>query len=116
MLAGWLKKVAPDVFFRRVPCVATHGLVPLTRLYFALEEAGALDRLHGEVYKAIHEQSINSAIERSAQVDGNERIGARRLREDPESESVEREVQKARDTTVAYGIPRHRPWWWTASI
>jgi len=105
MLAGWLKKVAPDVFFRRVPALRRMDWVPLTRLYFALEEAGALDRLHGEVYKAIHEQSINlgdlSDLLKWTGTSGLERAGFEKILN---SESVSAKVQKARDTTVAYGI------------
>ena len=105
MLAGWLKKVAPDVFFRRVPALRRMDWVPLTRLYFALEEAGALDRLHGEVYKAIHEQSINLGdlgdLLKWTGTSGLERAGFERILN---SESVSAKVQKARDTTVAYGI------------
>ena len=105
MLAGWLKKVAPDVFFRRVPALRRMDWVPLTRLYFALEEAGALDRLHGEVYKAIHEQSINLGdlgdLLKWTGTSGLERAGFEKILN---SESVSAKVQKARDTTVAYGI------------
>ena len=105
MLAGWLKKVAPDVFFRRVPALRRMDWVPLTRLYFALEEAGALDRLHGEVYKAIHEQSINlgdlSDLLKWTGTSGLERAGFEKILN---SESVSAKVEKARDTTVAYGI------------
>jgi thiol:disulfide interchange protein DsbA len=79
--------------------------VPLTRLYFALEEAGALDRLHGEVYKAVHERGINLGDSREllkwADLNGLERASFEKILN---SESVSVKVQKARDTTVAYGI------------
>lgn len=105
MLAGWLEKLAPDVFFRRVPALRRMDWVPLTRLHFALEEAGALDRLHGVVYKAIHERSINlgdsSELLKWAEINGLERASFERILN---SDSVSAKVQKARDTTVAYGI------------
>jgi thiol:disulfide interchange protein DsbA len=105
MLAGWLKKLPPDVFFRRVPALRRMDWVPLTRLYFALEEAGVFDRLHGEVYKAIHERSINlgdsGELLKWAELNGLERASFENVLN---SESVGAKVQKARDTTVAYGV------------
>ena len=105
MLARWLKKLPPDVSFRRVPALRRMDWVPLTRSYFALEEAGALDRLHGEVYKAIHERGINlgdsSELLKWAEMNGLERASFDNVLN---SESASAKVQKARDTTVAYAI------------
>ena len=105
VLAGWLKKLAPDVSFRRVPALRRMEWVPLTRLYFALDEAGALDRLHGEVYKANHEKGINlgdpGELFKWAEMNGLDRT---RFGSILNSESTSAKVQKARDTTVAYGI------------
>jgi thiol:disulfide interchange protein DsbA len=105
VLAGWLKKLPPDVIFRRVPALRRMDWVPLTRLYFALEETGALDRLHGEVYKAINERGINlgdsSELLKWAEMNGLERASFDNVLN---SESSSAKVQKARDTTVAYGI------------
>ena len=105
MLSGWLKGLAPDASFRRVPALRRMEWVPLTRLYFALEEAGALDRLHGEVYQATHEKGINlgdsSELLKWAEINGLERASFEKVLN---SESVSTKVQKARDTTVAYGI------------
>ncbi|MEK6212036.1 MAG: thiol:disulfide interchange protein DsbA/DsbL [Pseudomonadota bacterium] len=105
MLAGWLKTLAPDVYFRRVPTLRRMDWVPLTRLHFALEEAGALDRLHGEVYKAIHERGINlgasNPLLKWVEMNGLERASFKKILN---SESVSAKVQRARDTTVAYGI------------
>jgi thiol:disulfide interchange protein DsbA len=104
-LAGWHKKLGPDVSFRRVPALRRMDWVPLTRLYFALEEAGALDRLHGEVYKAIHEKNINlgdpSEVFRWAESNGLDRASFGNILN---SDGTSAKVQKARDTTIAYGI------------
>ena len=104
-LAAWLRNLAPDVSFRRVPALRRMEWVPLTRLYFALEETGTLDRMHGEVYKAIHEKGINlgdsGELIRWAEMNGLERA---RFEKILNSESMGAKVQQARDTTVAYGI------------
>jgi len=105
MLAGWVRKLPSDVLFRRVPALRRMDWVPLTRLYFALDEAGALDRLHGEVYTVIHEKAANlgdsSELLKWAVIIGLERTSFEKILN---SESVSTKVQKARDTTVAYGI------------
>lgn len=104
-LAGWHKKLGPDVSFRRVPALRRMEWVPLTRLFFALEEAGALDRLHGEVYKAIHEKQINlgdpNEVTKWAESNGLDRASFGNMLN---SDGTSAKVQRARDTTVAYGI------------
>jgi len=105
MLAGWLRNLPPDASFRRVPALRRMEWAPLTRLYFVLEEAGALDRLHGEVYKAVHEKSINlgdsGELIKWAELNGLDRASFEKILN---SERMSAKVQKARDTTVAYGI------------
>lgn len=105
VLAGWLRKLPSDVSFRRVPALRRMEWVPLTRLYFVLEEAGALDRLHGEVYKAVHEKSIDlgdsGELIKWAEMNGLDRASFEKILN---SERMSVKVQKARDTTVAYGI------------
>lgn len=58
-LAAWVKKLPRDVVFKRQPAVLSDGWMPLTRAYYALEAVGALDRLHAEALRAIHEQHID---------------------------------------------------------
>ena len=55
-LNAWLKKKPADVEFKRVPVVFHESWAPLARLYYTLEALGAADRLHGEVFKSIHDQ------------------------------------------------------------
>jgi protein dithiol oxidoreductase (disulfide-forming) len=57
-LGAWLKKKPADVEFKRVPVVFHESWAPLARLYYTLEALGAVDKLHGEVFKAIHEQKV----------------------------------------------------------
>ncbi len=105
LLVEWLGRLPPDIAFRRVPALRRRDWIPLTRLYFALEQVGELARLHGRVYRDVHEQDLNlgnstEAIAWAAQHGLNRLIFARAL----ESEQVSTEVQRARDATVAYGI------------
>ena len=57
-LNAWLKKKSADIEFKRVPVVFHESWAPLARLYYTLEALGAVDKLHNEVFKAIHEQKM----------------------------------------------------------
>jgi thiol:disulfide interchange protein DsbA len=55
-LNAWLKKLPPDVSFRRVPVAFRDDFVPQQRLYYTLEAMGKVDELHDKVFDAIHQQ------------------------------------------------------------
>ena len=57
-LRNWLKQKPADVEYRRVPAVLADQWIPLTRTFYALEVVGALDKLHAEVFSAIHEKNV----------------------------------------------------------
>ncbi|HEX7810785.1 MAG TPA: thiol:disulfide interchange protein DsbA/DsbL [Burkholderiales bacterium] len=105
LLVQWLGRLPADVSFRRMPALRRMDWIPLTRLYFALEQTGELPRLHGQVYRDIHEKDLNlgnstDAIAWAAEHGLNRAAFAAIL----ESEQLSAEVQRARDATVAYGV------------
>jgi protein dithiol oxidoreductase (disulfide-forming) len=55
-LEAWVKKLPADVAFRQVPVgfMAPHQYH--ARLFYALEETGALGAMHRKVFNAIHQQ------------------------------------------------------------
>ena len=57
-LNAWLKKKPADVEFKRVPTVFHESWAPYARLYYTLEAMNLVDRLHGEVFKAVHDQKV----------------------------------------------------------
>jgi thiol:disulfide interchange protein DsbA len=57
-LRVWLKQKPADVDFRRVPAVFDNSWIPLTWTYYALDAMGVADKLHYDVFAAIHEQKI----------------------------------------------------------
>lgn len=57
-LKAWLKRKPADVEFQRVPAVFQDSWVPLTKAYFTIEAMGLVDKLHHEVFAAIHEQKV----------------------------------------------------------
>jgi protein dithiol oxidoreductase (disulfide-forming) len=57
-LKNWLAKKPADVEFRRVPAVLSDSWIPLTRAYYAIEVLGAVEKLHYEMFSAIHEKNL----------------------------------------------------------
>jgi thiol:disulfide interchange protein DsbA len=53
-LNAWIKAAPKDLAVRRVPVAFRDDFVPQQRLYYALEAMGLLDKLHGQVFAAIH--------------------------------------------------------------
>jgi thiol:disulfide interchange protein DsbA len=56
LLAEWLKHKPDDVEFRRVPAVFAQNWVPHARAFFAAQALGVLDKFHGALFHAIHEE------------------------------------------------------------
>ena len=57
VLETWLKTLAPDVAFRRVPVSFQDKWVPLGKEYYTLVALGEEGRLSGDMFKAIHGQN-----------------------------------------------------------
>lgn len=57
-LRVWLRQKPADVDFKRVPAVFDNSWVPLTWTYYALDAMGVVDKLHYDVFTAIHEQKL----------------------------------------------------------
>lgn len=57
-LRAWLKGKPADVEFRRVPAVLGDSWLPLTWAYYALDAMGAVEKLHYDVFAAIHQQNL----------------------------------------------------------
>ncbi|MDN5837019.1 MAG: thiol:disulfide interchange protein DsbA/DsbL [Nitrosospira sp.] len=53
-IKAWLKTMPKDVSFRYVPAIFRPNWIPGAKTFYALEALGARDRLHDNVYDAIH--------------------------------------------------------------
>lgn len=58
-LHAWLKRKPADVAFRSVPAIFRDSWVAHAQLFYSLEAMGRVDRLHSEVFRAIHEQKAD---------------------------------------------------------
>ena len=104
-LQAWLKTLPQDAYFRRVPALRRTAWIPLTKVYFALEQLGEIERLHARVYQAVHEGGLNlgnsTELHAWAQKSGLDSV---KLEQMLDSDLVRTQVQGARDATDAYGI------------
>lgn len=58
-LEAWLQKLPKDVVVTRVPAILNPNWMPLARAYYALETLGLLNKLHHDVFNAIHLQGMD---------------------------------------------------------
>ncbi len=55
----WTKKQSKQVVVKRVPAMLNENWSALTRVYYALEAIGMADKLHDDVFNAIHVDGMN---------------------------------------------------------
>lgn len=53
-LNAWARKLPKNVVLKRQPVIFADSWEPMARAYFALEALGAVDRLHADVFNALH--------------------------------------------------------------
>lgn len=57
-LNAWAKKLPRNVVLKRQPVIFSDSWEPMARAYFALEALGALGKLHGDVFNALHVEDL----------------------------------------------------------
>ncbi len=104
-LKKWTAKLPKDVEFRRIPAVPTERWMPNARTFYTLEAMGLLEKLHGEVFDAIHIDRVNLNDER-IQLDWMAKKGVDRAKftEAWKSFSVQSKTKRAIQQTQAYDI------------
>ena len=58
-LEAWSKRLPADVVLRRIPVGFRDDFVPQQRLFFSLQSMGLVDKLHGKVFTAIHDDRMD---------------------------------------------------------
>lgn len=57
-LRAWLRQKPADIDFKRVPAVFDNSWLPLTWAYYTLDAMGNVEKLHYDLFAAIHEQKL----------------------------------------------------------
>ncbi|NTV95833.1 MAG: thiol:disulfide interchange protein DsbA/DsbL [Thiobacillus sp.] len=58
-LEAWARKLPRNVVLKRQPVIFSDDWEPMARAYFALEALGVADKLHADVFNAVHIQDKN---------------------------------------------------------
>lgn len=104
-LRKWTAALPKDVEFRRIPAIPTERWMPNARTFYTLEAMGLIEKMHGEVFDAIHIDRVNLNDER-IQLDWMAKKGVDRARfaEAWKSFSVQSKTRRAAQLTQAYDI------------
>lgn len=106
VLVAWLKKLPADVSFRRVPAIFPNPKwPPAARLYYTLEAMNLVDKLHDDVFNAIHIDRSRLFEEKTVfEWVAKKGVDKKKFAEAWSSAGVQSRVQQARDLTVAAGV------------
>jgi thiol:disulfide interchange protein DsbA len=101
----WLKKLPPDVEFRRVPAVFNSRWGHDAAIFYTLEALGVLDKLHRPLFDAIHKSSLRTdneaALSEWLQKNG---VEPKKFMDTMKSFGVQSKLRRATQQTVAYKI------------
>lgn len=104
-LKKWTAKLPKDVEFRRLPAIPTERWAPNARTFYALEAIGELERLHGEVFDAIHLDSVKLEDEKiQLEWMAKKGVDTRKFSDAWKSFSVQSKVRRAAQLSQAYNI------------
>lgn len=105
-LDKWVKAQGKDVEVRRVPITFGRDVwLALAKMYYTLEALGELDRLHGPVFDALHNQRVPLNVE-AAQFEwiASKGIDAKKYQELYKSFTVQSKVARAQQIAAGYKI------------
>jgi len=101
----WLKKLPPDVEFRRVPAVFNSRWGHDAAIFYTLEAMGVLEKLHRPLFDAIHKSSLRTDNEAAfgewLQKNG---VDPKKFTDTMKSFGVQSKLRRATQQTVAYKI------------
>ncbi len=104
-LKKWVARLPKDVEFRRIPAVPTERWLPNARTFYTLEALGLVDKLHGEVFDAIHIDRVNLNDEKILlEWMAKKGVDGAKFTEAWKSFSVQSRTKRAVQLTQAYDI------------
>jgi hypothetical protein len=102
---AWLKKLPPDVEFRRVPAVFNSRWGHDAAIFYTSSAMGVLEKLHRPLFDAIHKRAC-APTTRPRSASGCRRTASirRRFMDTMKSFGVQSKTRRASQQTVAYKI------------
>jgi thiol:disulfide interchange protein DsbA len=105
LIERWVKKLPPDVQFRRIPAVFNERWAHDATIYYAFEALGLLDKLHRPFFDAIHRDRLRTddqqALAEWLQKNG---VEPKKFIETMKSFSVQSKARRAIQLTTGYKI------------
>ena len=104
-IEAWLKKLPPDVEFRRVPAVFNQRWGHDAAIYYTLEAMGLVEKLHRPLFDAIHKDNLRTDNE-AAMTEWLQKRGVdpKKFMDTMKSFGVQSKTRRATQQTVAYKI------------
>lgn len=103
MLEAWVRKLPSDVRFEYLPA-AYDPRNAYGRGFFAARASGALDKVHGPLFRAVHDERLlanNATIDEIAWFLGQRGLDAAAAKAAMASAEVDAQMQRARDFQLA---------------
>jgi len=104
-LESWVKKLPPDVQFRRVPAVFNPRWGHDAAIFYTFEAMGLLDKLHKPLFDAIHRGGLRTdnpqALDQWLQKQG---VEPKKFNETMRSFAVQSKTRRAIQLTTGYAI------------
>lgn len=105
VLEPWLRTLAPDVQYRRIPAIFNARWAHDAGVFHSLEAMGVLDKLHRPLFDAIHVERLRTddakALNDWLQKHG---VDVKRFEEVIKSFGVQSRVRQSQQLTLAYRI------------
>ena len=104
-LAAWLKRKPADVEFKRVPTIFHSSWTPFAQLYYTLEAMNLVDKLHHDVFKAVHDQKIKLQDPKvMADWVATKGVDRQKFSDTYNSFAVQSRTQRSNDMTRRYNV------------
>ena len=105
-LGAWLKRKPADVEFKRIPAVFSDAWLPFARLYYTLEAMNLVDKLHHDVFTAVHAQKVRLQ-EPNVLFDwvASKGVNRQKFADTYNSFTVQSQTKRSVDTTARYSVP-----------
>lgn len=105
LLHEWVQAQQKDVVFVRIPAVFRPSWEPLARAYYVAEMLGVLDKVHGAMFKAIHEQKQSLDTEDAiAKVFVAQGVDEKQFRDAYKSFGVAAKLNRGKQMLQRYGV------------
>ena len=105
-MSAWLKRKPADVDYKRIPAVFQDSWLPFAQIYYTLDAMGLVDKLHHDVFAAIHKQKVRLQ-DPKVLFDwvATKGVDKQKFAETYNSFAVKSLTQRAPDITRRYNVP-----------